>query len=77
MSLIADIVVSSAAAAFAHFGMTLDVPEREADKAERTVARTPQPATQPARQPAQQSTRLSASAAAEDCPERKAQLLRI
>jgi len=73
VSLIADIVVSSAAAAFAHFGMTLDVPEREADKAERTVARTPQPAPQPTRQ----SANLAAKAAAEDCPERKAQLLRI
>lgn len=47
MSLIADIVVTSAAAAFAHFGMTLDVPEREPPEAERTVARTPPP-----RQPA-------------------------
>lgn len=76
MSLISDIVVSSAAAAFAHFGMTLDVPDREQDKVERTVARTPQPAPLP-RQPAQQSAQLTAKAADEDCPESKAQLLRI
>ena len=65
MSLIADIVVSSAAAAFAHFGITLDVPEREPAKAERTVARTPAPRQQPA------------AAKSGDCPERLAAIQRI
>ena len=65
MSLIADIVVSSAAAAFAHFGFTLDVPEREPPKVERTVARTQveKPAPAPARD--------------EDCPEEQAKLQRV
>jgi len=40
VSLIADLVVTSAAAAFAHFGVTLDVPERQPPRIERTVART-------------------------------------
>lgn len=66
MSLIADIVVSSAAAAFAHFGMTLDVPDREPDKSERTVARTPPPREHPSR-----------AVAAEDCPDRKGLVQRI
>ena len=57
MSLIADVVVSSAAAAFAHFGVTLDVPEREPAKVERTVARTQ------VRKPAVVKA---------DCPERQA-----
>ena len=67
MSLIADIVVSSAAAAFAHFGFTLDVPEREPPKEERTVART-------------QAAKRSEPAvvkSVEDCPEQQAQVLRI
>ncbi|HEX6866460.1 MAG TPA: hypothetical protein VF122_04435 [Caulobacteraceae bacterium] len=66
MSLIADIVVSSAAAAFAHFGMTLDVPDREPEKVERSIARTPVPRGQPSR-----------AVAVEDCPDRKAQVQRI
>jgi hypothetical protein len=65
MSLIADIVVSSAAAAFAHFGVTLDVPEREPAKVERTVARTPVRKSQPA------------AVKDEDCTEREAQVHRI
>lgn len=64
MSLIADIVVSSAAAAFAHFGFTLDVPERE-PKVERTVART------------QVDKPMPAPAKAHDCPEEQAKLHRI
>ena len=69
MSLIADIVLSSAAAAFAHFGFTLDVPDREPPKVERAVARievekvAPAPAPTPAK--------------AEDCPEARANLHRI
>jgi len=65
MSLIADIVVSSAAAAFAHFGVTMDVPDREPAKAERTIARTPVRKPQPT------------AAHPEDCPERQAQIHRI
>lgn len=66
MSLIADIVVSSAAAAFAHFGLTVDVPDREPAKVERTVARTQVKKAQP--------TALKD----EDCPETQAaQLHRI
>lgn len=63
MSLIADIVVSSAAAAFAHFGLTVDVPDREPPKAERTVARTHVRKIQPA------------ALGAEDCPETRARNL--
>jgi len=62
VSLIADIVVSSAAAAFAHFGVTLDVPDREPPKAERTVARTQIPRQQPA------ITRTP------DCPDKQAEI---
>lgn len=69
MSLIADIVVSSAAAAFAHFGVTLDLPEREPVQPERTVARTPVPKAEPAA--------AAAPAANEDCPERKALIRRV
>ena len=39
MSLIADVVFVSAAAALAHFGVDYDAPERQ-PQAERTVART-------------------------------------
>ena len=60
MSLIADIVVSSATAAFAHFGLTVDVPDREPPKVERTVARTPVKKPEP----------IAAKAA--DCPEQQA-----
>ena len=62
MSLIADIVVSSAAAAFAHFGFTLDVPDREPPKAERTVARIQVEKVAPAK--------------TQDCPEERARLQR-
>ena len=65
MSLIADIVVSSAAAAFAHFGLTVDVPDREPAKAERTVARTQPEKPKPA------------PLKAADCPEEQAKLHRI
>ena len=65
MSLIADIVVSSAAAAFAHFGFTLDVPDREPPKVERTVARI------------QVEKAAPAPARAEDCPEQRARVQRI
>lgn len=41
MSLIADLVVTSAAAAYAHFGMTLDVAQHHQPQVERTVARVP------------------------------------
>ena len=42
MSLIADLVVTSAAAAYAHFGMTLDVAQQHHQaQVERTVARVP------------------------------------
>lgn len=64
MSLIADIVVSSAAAAFAHFGFTLDVPDRE-PRIERTVART------------QVERAMPAPAKAQDCPDERAKLHRI
>ena len=66
MSLIADIVVSSAAAAFAHFGFTLDLPEREPPKEERTVARTQASKSEPA-----------VVKSVEDCPEQQAQVLHI
>ena len=65
MSLIADIVVSSAAAAFAHFGFTLDVPDREPPKVERTVART------------QVEKAAPAPARIDDCPEERAKLQRV
>ncbi len=64
MSLIADIVVSSAAAAFAHFGLTVDVPDREPPKAERTVARTQVKKPQPVADKAE-----PAAIKAEDCPD--------
>ena len=60
MSLIADIVVSSATAAFAHFGLTVDVPDREPAKAERTIARTPVKKPEPL------------VAKSSDCPEEQA-----
>lgn len=41
MSLIADLVVTSAAAAYAHFGMTLDIAQHHQPQVERTVARVP------------------------------------
>jgi hypothetical protein len=62
VSLIADLVVTSAAAAFAHFGVTLDVPEREPPRAERTVARSQVPKPQPA---------------IIDCPDKQAAIQRI
>ena len=62
MSLIADIVVSSAAAAFAHFGFTLDVPDREPPRVERTVARI--------------QVAKPAPAKAQDCPDDQAKLQR-
>lgn len=65
MSLIADLVVTSAAAAFAHFGVTLDVPEREPPRAERTVARSQ------ARKP------LPVISKVIDCPDKHAAIQRI
>ena len=65
MSLIADLVVTSAAAAFAHFGVTLDVPEREPPRTERTVARSQVPKPQPA---------ISRPI---DCPDKQAAIQRI
>jgi hypothetical protein len=41
MSLIADLVVTSAAAAYAHFGMTLDIAQHRQPQVERTVVRVP------------------------------------
>ena len=41
MSLIADLVVTSAAAAYAHFGMTLDIAQHRQPQVERAVARVP------------------------------------
>ena len=64
MSLIADLVVTSAAAAYAHFGMTLDVAQHHQPQVERTVARMA------ARKPVPLIARQS------DCPERKAALNR-
>lgn len=60
MSLIADLVVSSAAAAYAHFGMTLDIAEHHQPQLERTVARVPT-----SRKPDSIVARPS------DCPDRK------
>jgi hypothetical protein len=65
MSLIADLVVTSAAAAYAHFGMTLDVAQHHQPQVVRTVSRTP-----PARQPENLVARPG------DCPERKAAVAR-
>ena len=65
MSLIADIVVTSATVAFAHFGVVLDVPDREPPRAERTVARTP------IRKQAPVIDRAS------DCPDHQAAVSRI
>lgn len=65
MSLIADLVVTSAAAAYAHFGMTLDVAQHHQPQVERTVARLPA-----ARQP------QSLVARPGDCPQRKAVISR-
>jgi hypothetical protein len=65
MSLIADLVVTSAAAAYAHFGMTLDIAQHHQPQVERTVARVPA-----ARQ------RESLVARPSDCPERKAAVAR-
>ena len=65
MSLIADLVVTSAAAAYAHFGMTLAVAQHHQPQVERTVARLPA-----ARQP------QSLVARPGDCPERKAAVSR-
>lgn len=66
MSLIADLVVSSAAAAFAHFGVTLEVPEREPPRAERTVARSPVRKQEPV-----------VTRSAEDCPDKQIAIHRI
>jgi hypothetical protein len=66
MSLIADLVVSSAAAAFAHFGVTLEVPEREPPRAERIVARSQVRKPDPA-----------VARTAEDCPDKQAAIHRI
>ncbi len=60
MSLIADIVVSSATVAFAHFGLTVEVPDREPPREERTIARTPVKKPQPI------------AAKASDCPDQQA-----
>lgn len=60
MSLIADVLVTSAAAAYAHFGMTLDVAQHHQPQVERTVARVPA-----ARQPQSLVARPS------DCPKRE------
>jgi len=65
MSLIADLVVTSAAAAYAHFGMTLDVAQHHQPQVVRTVARVPA-----SRQP------QSLVARPGDCPERKAAITR-
>ncbi|HYG26790.1 MAG TPA: hypothetical protein VD906_07775 [Caulobacteraceae bacterium] len=65
MSLIADVVFASAAAAFAHFGVSYDVPERAQPQAERTVVRSTVRKVQPA--PVRE----------EDCPEKKPALHRI
>jgi hypothetical protein len=65
MSLIADLVVTSAAAAYAHFGMTLDVAQHHQPQVDRTVARVPS-----ARQP---ETLVARPA---DCPDRKAAVAR-
>ncbi len=65
MSLIADLVVSSAAAAFAHFGMTLEVPEREPPRAERTVARSQVRKPEPV------------ARSGEDCPDKQLAIQRI
>jgi hypothetical protein len=43
MSLITDLVVTSAAAAYAHFGMTLDIAQHHQPQIERTVARVRAP----------------------------------
>jgi hypothetical protein len=67
MSLIADAVVSAATVAFAHFGVTLDVPERPQPQAERTIARTPPP-----KKPAPVATRSS-----DDCPEKAGRVQKI
>lgn len=61
MSLIADVLVSSAAAAYAHFGMSLDVAQHHQPQVERTVARVPAAAQKPD----------SLVARPGDCPERK------
>ncbi len=47
MSIIADIVVTSATAAFAHFGVTMDAPERHPAPVERTVTRSQSARPQP------------------------------
>ena len=65
MSLIADVVFASAAAAFAHFGVSYDVPEREQPQAERTVVRSTVKKAQPS------------PLKAEDCPDRKPTIHRI
>jgi hypothetical protein len=65
MSLIADLVVTSAAAAYAHFGMTLDVAQHHQPQVVRTVTRVPA-----ARLPQSLVARPS------DCPERKAAISR-
>jgi len=66
MSLIADLVVTSAAAAYAHFGMTLDVAQHHQPQVERTVARVQGAARKPEALIARQT----------DCPDRKAALNR-
>lgn len=70
MSLIADIVVTSATAAFAHFGFTLDVPDREPPQVERTVARTP------VKKPEPEPVVAKPAKAVDDCPDKTAQLHR-
>lgn len=62
MSLIADVLVTSAAAAYAHFGMTLDVAQHHQPQVERAVARVPAP-----RRPQSIVARPS-----DDCPKRQA-----
>jgi hypothetical protein len=66
VSLIADLVISSAAAAFAHFGVTLEVPDREPPRAERTVARSQVRKPQPA-----------VTRSVEDCPDKQPAVVRI
>ncbi|HEX6858940.1 MAG TPA: hypothetical protein VF138_01895 [Caulobacteraceae bacterium] len=66
VSLIADVVFVSAAAAFAHFGVTYDVPDRQQPETQRTVART-----QVKKQPAAQAAPPS------DCPDKAQPLHRV
>lgn len=63
MSLIADLVVTSAAAAYAHFGMTLDVAQHHQPQVERTVARVPA---------APRKAEVLVARPGDDCPKRAA-----